>query len=144
MGDYYNIDMVSRLASELERSPTYPTNPTKDEQVVDQFGADVNKDMDNKLAPYADVLPLTGPAITDDIKAAVTYEVLSQWKAYIKEYEAAKFWHTKHLEKSEAIFTQLNTVPTERTKSVLIAHDPRDDKLVLPTQASIFAFDNHA
>lgn len=73
-----------------------------DQTVVDNFGADCTKQIQNILAKWYNPVP-TGGAVTDDMKAACNYEVVAFFKGHIKDYEAKKQWLDMHKMKLDTI-----------------------------------------
>lgn len=102
---------------------------TEDDDLLDQFGTDQNQHIESKIAPFADTLPFAGDDLTDDIIAAVNYAVCADYKGFIKEYEAEKFWRKKYERMTESITTRLEAIPTDKTDLAVVASEYKSEPL---------------
>ena len=106
---------------------------------------DANQDCTINITPYAASLPLEDgtPLFKACSRAGLIY-VKARWKEKKLNFELAKQLDSLYNQKIHYIIDALKSVPTVRTKSVVISKDPRDKKLPLPTQYQVFVFDDFA
>jgi len=115
-----------------------------DEEVLTMI-KEANQDIDTKLAPYADLLPLSDGGV--DFKAASRAGLIyvrSLWKEKKHNFELAEKLDKRYQRKMADLIALLLAKPHERTKSLIVGNDPRDAKLPIPTQYDIFTFDDFA
>ena len=106
---------------------------------------DANQDIEIAITPHAESLPLEDgtPLFKACSRAGLIY-VKARWKEKKLNFELAKQLDRLYEEKMHYIIGALKSIPTVRTKSVVIPKDPRDKKLPLPTQYQVFVFDDFA
>ena len=106
---------------------------------------DANHDIEVKLRPYAAALPLTDG--TPEFKAASRAGVIycsARWKEKKHNFELSAQLDKRYEAKMRDLVNFLQSIPTDRTKAVIVGTDPRDSKLPLPTQYENFVFDDFA
>lgn len=108
---------------------------------------EANQDIQIKLKPHAAALPL--PEGTENFKAASRAGLIyvnARWKEKKHNFDLAAKLDTRYERKMNDLIKAIKSEPLEnpRTKSLLIASDPRDAKLPLPTQYPNFVFDDFA
>lgn len=108
---------------------------------------DANQDIETKLRPYAATLPLADgtPNFKAAARAGLIY-VQARWKEKKHNFELAEKLDKRYENKMIDVIKAVRAEPlaNPRTQSVLIATDPRESKLPLPTQYSNFVFDDYA
>jgi len=117
----------------------------QDKEEILTIVKDANHDITIKLTPYAATLPLDEG--TENFKAASRAGLIyvkARWKEKKLNFELAKTLDTRYERKMKDLQKALESIPTTRTKSVVISKDPRDVKLPLPTQYQVFVFDDFA
>lgn len=130
------------------------------DSLIDKLGPGADKDLENDLFAFSDVAPpYAGANLTVDLQSAATWLTVREVYVAIAQMERAKQAYGEYLSKvglklaedgvtkqlgAGGIINRLKATPTSRTKSVLVGTDPRDSKQILPSQASIFAFDDYA
>lgn len=119
-GSYYEQNKVKEYIT---------IDHTEDDDTLDQFGTDQNQQIESMLSLYADTLPFAGADLLDDIKAAVNYAVSADYKGYIKDYEAEKFWRGKYDRMMTSITTRLEALPTDKTDLVIVGSDYKSEPL---------------
>jgi len=103
-----------------------------------------NEEVDNKIHPYIttpvdegdDIFPACRTAALRFAKAIWADEQLNDMdklKVYTELYET----------KIESIIKELKSTRNVKTKTVLIRSDPRDAKVIIPTLADNFIFDDY-
>lgn len=104
---------------------------------------EANQDIETKIVPYADKLPLTDgdPDFKAAGRAGLIY-VRSLWKEKKHNFELADRLDKRYLRKIDDLIALLEAKPHDRTKALIIGNEPRDAKLPLPTQYSTFVFDD--
>mgnify|MGYP000639801989 CR=1 FL=1 len=70
--------------------------------------------------------------------------VMYRYKRRNNNNEAAKDYKDDYKHTLLSFKKKARNLMTDRTKRVLVAKDPRDAKVVLPTQTGIFSFDDFA
>lgn len=76
-----------------------------DDETLDALGESVNRDIDNFLASM--VIKVPPDSITNDLKMAANYEVVSLYKAKKQDYDGAKYWEQKFKDLKDSIQTSL-------------------------------------
>jgi hypothetical protein len=135
---YYVLTEVKRICGIDQADTTFDT-------LLNELGAKADKRVDSALFPYASVIPLAGTELVTESRTELAN--LNTAKLYAIEAHDQTLKNDSKEEYKEAlqIFVDyLKAIPTTRTKAVLVAKDPRESKMVLPTQAAIFAFDDWA
>lgn len=116
-----------------------------DEREVIDIVKDANQDIEIAITPYAATIPITdGSAIFKACSRAGLIYCKARWKEKKHIFELAKTLNEQYEEKMKYIIKALQSVPTDRTKAVIVSEDPRDAKLPLPTQYANFVFDDFA
>jgi hypothetical protein len=97
---------------------------TLDDDTLNLFGTSANQDIDTKLAPWAEVLPLTDDKLTLAKNASI-YFVASLWKAKKENKELAEFYMKQYTSTIDGLIEQLKKQPstTNRTKRVSVSQD---------------------
>lgn len=116
-----------------------------DDGEIIQIVKETNQDIETELTPYADTLPLVDG--TPNFKAASRaglINVMARWKEKKHNFELAAALDKRYDKKIKALQKSLQSIPTERTKSLIVSQDPREAKLPLPTQYPNFVFDDFA
>lgn len=115
-----------------------------DEEII-TIVKDANQDIEIAITPYADTLPIPDgvPIFKACSRAGLIY-CKARWKEKKHNFELAKTQDTLYEEKMAKIIKALKSVPENRTKGLIVAADPRDKKLPLPTQYANFVFDDFA
>lgn len=117
----------------------------QDDTILTGFIKDANEDVELKLVPFADKLPLVpGTKNFKAAKRAALIYVRARWRERKKSFELAEKLDKLYASKIKDLKAALSAEPTERKQTVLITSDPRDKKLALPTQYPIFIFDDFA
>ena len=116
-------------------------NNNEDDELLETLILDANQEIELRLKPYAESFPLIEEFFSQATKAGM-YHVNSCYREHALNGEAADRLMKKFEKKMVTLIGALKAVPTERTKTILISTDSRDSKVILPTQASIFAFDD--
>ena len=115
----------------------------KNDTLLNDYGIKANRKIDNLVFAVLDDIPTTIPAeITQDLKQAAILDIARRYKIKVKSFEAAKEYERDFDDIIESVRIRAKATPTDRTKTLLISSDPREKKTILPTQSSIFAFDN--
>ena len=117
----------------------------EDKEEIITIVKDANQDIEIAITPHAASLPLEDgtPLFKACSRAGLIY-VKARWKEKKLNFELAKQLDRLYEEKMHYIIGALKSIPTVRTKSVVISKDPRDKKLPLPTQYQVFVFDDFA
>ena len=68
--------------------------------------------------------------------------IAHRYKTKIKSFESAKTYKEDFDAIIASVLKRAKATPTERTETVMVSVDPRDSKVIIPTQRKIFAFDN--
>jgi len=88
---------------------------TVDDSLLDDYGAKVNRKIDNKIFPYKDDIPETSD-ITEDLKGAAVLYVAYSYKRKIKEFEAATKYKEDFDETIEDVIVRLRATPESRSQ----------------------------
>lgn len=106
---------------------------------------EANHDIEVKLRPVANALPLVDgtPEFKAASRAGLLY-VKARWKEKKHNFELAEKLDKRYEGKMRDLIDFLQSIPTDRTKAVIVSTDPRDAKLPLPTQYDHFVFDDFA
>ena len=89
MTSYFQLAEVRRLVKIGE-------NDSSEDQLINEYGSRADRRIDNKLKKAEVSVPLTGSAITDDIKLAANYLTASIYKAKKEDYTSAKYWYDQY------------------------------------------------
>lgn len=148
------------IANEVRAILTGSTDNDEYDGKIAIYGPYADSDVENDLAQFTDV-PLsevTDAQIINSVKNAANLRTA----AYINKdrgmVDKAKSNYDDYLTvlglrldkdgnkvlAQGGIIGRLKSIPTSRTKPVLVATDPRNSKMPLPTQAGIYAFDDWA
>lgn len=117
-------------------------NATRDAELT-ELGEKFEDKLDNAIFPHTTV-PLTGDDIDGDVIDTAECGAAAQFHRQVDNTERSKEYLHDWEEGIKRLQKKYRATPTERTKSVLVGQDPRDAKLALPMQSSIFAFDDYA
>ena len=93
-GNYYDQGVCKLLLDIAQDDQT-------DDEKLDALGESVNREMDNFLNTIQITVPPSN--ITNDMKMAANYEVVSLYKAKKQDFEAAKYWNDKYGKMKESI-----------------------------------------
>ena len=116
-----------------------------DDEELHTMVKEANQDIETKLTPYADALPLVDG--TKNFKAATRAGLIyvrALWKEKKHNFELADKLTKRYEQKMHDLQKSIESIPTVRTKSLIVSVDPRDAKLPLPTQYPNFVFDDFA
>ena len=80
VGNYFELSVVKEY---LEIRST----DTVDDDLLNQLGASANKSMDNFLITFTLNTPRVAASLTEDIKDAVNFKVISKYKAIKEDFE---------------------------------------------------------
>lgn len=94
--NYFQLAEVRRLVSIAE-------NDSGDDQLINEYGSKADRRIDNKLKKAEINVPLTGSAITDDIRLAANYLTASIYKAKKEDYTSAKYWYDQYKDTIDGI-----------------------------------------
>lgn len=129
---------------------------TQDDNSFTQFVDDSNSKVQSAISRYIDTPIGTGSVFWSRCKnAAVAYarslqaediELIDKSKNYLEKYNVELYGEggTEGNPKAGGLIQELIGTRTNRTKTVMITVDPRDNKVPLPTQNDIFVFDEFA
>jgi len=99
-----------------------------DDPMLSDLIKDVNQEIEIRMLPFADSLPLTG-AYFQQAKRAGAFYVVSCWKQEHNNSEAAKSYMEKFESKMEMLIKALEAIPTERTDTVVYAPEYKSEPL---------------
>lgn len=99
--------------------------------------------VDDALSPYTTV-PLTGTSITKGVIELAETGAAGEFHRQVDNTERAKEYRMSWEHNLPLLVGKYRAKPEDRTKAVLVGKDPRDNKIIMPSQASIFAFDDFA
>ena len=127
---------------EVKDALDFPDDTNEEEMTT--ILKDANQDIETKLRPYAATLPIEDgtPEFKAAARAGVIY-VNARWKEKKLNFELANQLDKRYEKKMADLIQVFKTKPTVRTKALVVSHDPRDEKLPLPTQYSTFVFDDY-
>lgn len=123
---------------------------TQDDDLYLQFVNDANKKVQTALFRYIDTpLGEGSPYFSRARDAALAYarslhaidiELIDKSKAYMEKYNIELYGEggTERAPMAGGLIQELIGTRTNRTRSVLVKHDPREDKVPLPTQNDLF------
>lgn len=117
-------------------------NDTRDAE-LQALGEKYEAKLDNALFPHTAV-PLTGSDIDGDVIDTAESGAAAEFHRQVDNTERAKEYRITWEEGIKRLQAKYRATPTDRRKSLLVGQDPRNKKLPLPTQASVFAFDEFA
>lgn len=126
------------------------TTDNQDDDQYLQFVNNANKKVHTTIFPYIDTPLDEGSIYWDRLHdAALAYarslhaediELLEKSTHYLKKFKVEMFGE----EGNSGLIQELRATRTNRTKTVMITVDPRNNKVPLPTQNDIFVFDEFA
>lgn len=102
---------------------------------------DANIETDKALGPSADKLEKGTDLYEDAKRMALTYAKY-RWMLDIRQYEFSRDLLKQYEDKRDSLIATLRADRTSRTKSILIADDPRRRKLLLPAQKDLYVLDD--
>lgn len=102
---------------------------TKYDPMLDDYGIQANRKIDNLLFPYQDKLPEIGETLTDELKGAAILYISYRFKWQVKSYEAAKSYKTEFKEMVKEVIDRLKAIPEGRTDTVVVTNDYRSEPL---------------
>jgi hypothetical protein len=106
---------------------------------------EIDREVDDDFRKYIDLIPFITGA-TNDLIAIANYRLGALWFASQKDYSSQKYWDARANNLRDRVIESARAQPevNTRTASAFFGSDPRDSKIILPTQANIFAFDDYA
>lgn len=112
---------------------------------LDNHKPEVDRDIDNVFTRYIDLIPFVTGA-TEDLVSIANARLGAMWFAWQKDFDSQKYWDKQADTKTASVISRANALPAvnTRTASLVVANDPRNAKMPLPSQASIFVFDEFA
>ena len=99
-----------------------------DQTVCDLFGLSETENMKNLLKGILDTVPAS-PDVTDDMKAAVDYMVISKFKRHIKDYTAEASWLKDANSKIDGILKESEATPGTRQTVVAASSAYRSEPM---------------
>ena len=120
-GDYVDLDDVKDVLGITD---------TNEDTLLNSFKIDTNQEIEFRLRPFADSLPLTSDFFTYAKKAGVYYMV-SCYKTKNYNFEAGNEFMKKFEKKLSFLIDALKAIPTTRTKLFMASqrYDTEDDIL---------------
>ena len=107
-GDYVSLDGVKTYLDITD---------TQEDKLLRDSILDVNQEIDMRIIPFADALPLTGIYLQQAKRAGLFY-VVSCWKQEHNNAEAAATYVEKYESKMISLENSLKALPTNRTRPV--------------------------
>lgn len=98
--------------------------------------------LDAALFPFTTV-PLTGANIDDAVIETTESGAAWAFHRQVDNDKRAADYKDAWKEGRKTLINKYRAIPTDRTKSILVAKDPRSLRTILPTQATNLAFDNY-
>ena len=122
---------VNNLKVAINLSPDNTLHRARLISIVDSAQTVLNQ----KITPYADIVPVPAgdPMYPDIVDAAKNYAI-SLWYQAIRQDKLAKSYTDRFDANIEGIINSYKANRTTRTKSVAVSRDPRDRRLILPSQ----------
>lgn len=139
--EYLSLDLFKKMLKSTD---------TQDDDSYAQFVSDANRKVQTAIFRYIDTPLEEGSEIFDRCRnAALAYarhlhaidiELVDKSKTYMGNYNIEMYGEdgTEKRPMSGGLIQQLIATRTNRTKTVLAVHDPRDFKVPLPTQNDLF------
>ena len=128
----------------------------QDDDLYNQYVNDANAKVQTAIARYIDTPIGTGSQYFSRgrdaalayarHKHAIDIELIDKSKTYLEFYNVELYGEdgTENNPKAGGLIQELISTRTNRTKTVMITVDPRNNKVPLPTQNDIFVFDDFA
>ena len=136
-----NFDVFCTLEYYKQQVPI--TNNLKDDQIFGAINA-ANKEVHTEIFPYV-TTPIGSSSIYfSRCRDAAYYYARAYFLNSIDFFDKAKTFTTQYRSAIDKLQLEFKATRTDRTKNVLIAADPREEKVPLPCQNDIFTFDRFA
>lgn len=118
-------------------------NDLKNDQILGAIMAG-NKQIHTDIFPYIDT-PIGASSIYfSRCRDAAYYYARAYFLNNIDFFDKAKTFTSQYKEAIDKLWLEFKATRTDRTKNVLIAADPKEKKIPLPTQNDIYVFDEFA
>jgi len=129
---------------------------TQDDDLFLQFVTDSNAKVQTAIFRYIDTPIKEGSELFSRCRDAalafarslhaIDIELVDKSKSYLEKYNIELYGEdgTEGNPKAGGLIQQLIGTRTNRTRTVLVTVDPRENKVPLPTQNDIFVFDDFA
>jgi len=105
---------------------------------------DANIETDKVILPYAETIPVdTNTELFQRGTLLSAMYARARWYRDNFQQEMAESAQTEYENKKQSLIEVLQAERTSRTKPVLVTSDPRDKKLLLPSQKDTFVLDDY-
>ncbi len=100
-----------------------------DNDLIDDYGGNANRQIDNLLFPHKDKIPEAEDDITPEIKEAAKFFICRKYKVRQKNFEAANEYKKQFMEIIEGVIGRLKAIPEGREDTVVYTNKYRSEPL---------------
>jgi hypothetical protein len=103
----------SDLANLIEVKLIINISGTSEDAILTNFKESVDREIDNWMRPYVDVIPILSPS--EELIEAANAEVASRWFSFIKDFKTSEYWHKRYNEIKQSIEVKEKATPSTMT-----------------------------
>lgn len=116
---------INKVKDQLEIELDDITN----DPMLDDYGVQANRKIDNLLFPYQDKIPEIDEDVTEELRGAAVLFIIYRYKQQIKSEDAAKSYKIEFKETINEVIERLKSIPEGRTDTVVVTNDYRSEPL---------------
>ena len=132
------MSLTQYLDSALLREDLQIDESVEPEKII-EYVTEANQELDLELKPFADQLPYDENDMQfGQIRKCALHYARKLWFSHIIEYDLAKEEKDQYMEVLTALKQSFMADRTTRTISVVVARDPRTQKVLMPSHRDTF------